>query len=68
MNMKSKHLMHKKDMQYRFIVPIGIHGAFSLYKLAHGAEYLHCNELFAIFAIRYFRCFSTNNYTKVEVS
>jgi hypothetical protein len=60
--------MQKKNMQYRFIVPIGIHDVYSLYKLAHGAEHLHCNALFAFFAIRYFACFSTNNYAKVEVS
>ncbi len=35
-------------MHYQFIVPIGIHVACSLYKLAHGDVYLHWNELLAI--------------------
>ncbi len=43
--------MRKQDMQYKFIVPIGIRVAYSLHKLVHGAEYFHYNELFAIFAI-----------------
>jgi hypothetical protein len=43
--------MQKKDMQYRFIVPIGISGVYSFYKLAHGAKYFHYSKLFAIFAI-----------------
>jgi len=44
---KLKHLM-QKDTKYKCVVPMGIHVACFLCKLIHGAEYLHCFELFDI--------------------
>jgi hypothetical protein len=37
-----------KDTKYKFVIPIGIRVAYSFFKLAHGANYLQCNELFMI--------------------
>jgi hypothetical protein len=45
---KLKHKMEKKDTKYMCMTPESIKVACSFYKLAHGLEYLQCNELFAI--------------------
>ncbi len=47
LTIKLKHLM-QKDTKYRSVILVGICVTCFLYKLAHGAKYLHCNDLFAI--------------------
>jgi hypothetical protein len=43
-----KHKMEKECTRYRCVVLVNIYVACSLYKLAHGYEYLQCNELFVV--------------------
>jgi hypothetical protein len=47
LTIKLKHLM-QKDTNYRFVIPMEIRVACSLYKLVHGAKCLQCSELFVI--------------------
>jgi hypothetical protein len=43
-----KHLMEKKDMSYKCVVPIGIHIMYSFLKNSCGIGYHHWNKIFAI--------------------
>ncbi len=45
---KLKHFMEKKTITYKCAILVNIYVVCSFYKLAHGAEYLHHSELFAI--------------------
>jgi len=40
--------MEKKNIWYKFVVPIGIQVACFLFKLVHKIKYLQCSEMFAI--------------------
>jgi hypothetical protein len=40
--------MQKKETQYIFVVPMKICVTYFLYKLVHGVENMHCNEMFTI--------------------
>jgi len=45
---KLKPLITKKDIMYRFAIPIEVRVACVIHKLSHGSNMLTCNELFAI--------------------
>jgi len=45
---KLKPFMEKKNMKFKANVLVSICVAYSLYKLVHAFEYLHCFELFVI--------------------
>ncbi len=37
-----------KDIKYKFVIHVGIRVACSFFKLARGANYLQCSELYMI--------------------
>jgi hypothetical protein len=41
-------VIQKQNTKYRFTVPVEVCVCCCLYKLAHGANFLTCNEKFAI--------------------
>jgi hypothetical protein len=45
---KLKHFMEKKTITYEYAILVNIYVVCSFYKLAHGVEYLHPSDLFAI--------------------
>jgi hypothetical protein len=48
LTMKLKSMMEKKNTKFRFVMPMNICVACTLYKLVHAFQYFHCFEFFAI--------------------
>jgi hypothetical protein len=45
---QSRPMLMKQDTHYQSVIPIEIQVSCTIYKLAHGVNFLICNELFAI--------------------